>query len=203
MSMLNSVSDLSGARVLWGPAEIRARIRETVVDLVDNRYRLAREPLAVVGVLEGARPLFNEVRTLIPPLIGERSVGFDTVGSQLYGNGVRPTANEPVITKVLDHPVVGAHILLVEDIVDTGLTLRRIIADCQAARARSVRVLALCRRTSARALADQRRNLPPGVEIIAIFTYRSERFLVGYGLDLAGRYRSLPFVAAFHPPDDG
>ncbi len=196
MPMLEvELPDLPGVRVLWDPDQIRNGIRTTLVKMVDTLYPDRTETLALIGVLKGAQPLFDEVFNYMVPLYG--NMRSDTVESSLYGDGVVPTKDEPDITKHLEHPVRGANVLLVEDIVDTGKTLKKIVADLFAKGAKTVRVLALCRRTSARALVSQVEHLPEGLEIIAIFELNSEEFVIGFGLDFAGKYRKLPYVAAF------
>lgn len=200
MSIKSQLQDLPGARVLWSPRRLQTRIHDTVVGLIDSRYHDSTNRLVVVGILNGAEPLFRLVEHIVPAL--RAHVEFDTIGSQLYADGVRPQGTEPIITKNLDHALAGADVLLVEDILDTGLTLKKITADCRAARARSIRVLVLCRRSNARARRDQRKNFPSDIPVSAIFEYRSARFLVGFGLDYGGRYRDLSYVAAFTPPDN-
>ena len=93
--------------------------------------------------------------------------------------------------KDLDVPIEGRHILVVEDIVDTGLTLSYLIANLQSRGAASVKLAALL---------DKYERRQREVKIDYLGFQIPDEFVVGYGLDFAERYRNLPFIAVLKDP---
>jgi hypoxanthine phosphoribosyltransferase len=149
-----------------------------------NRDYASRGELVVVGVLKGAFVFMSDlVRRLDLPI----SCDFIRVSS--YGDQ-QVTSGVVKLELDLSQPVNGKHVLLVEDIVDTGLTLRYLRDSLHTRRPASVRTCALL----------HKREVSPDMELDYLgFTIPSE-FVVGYGLDMAGRYRNLPFIGVV-PPD--
>ena len=94
--------------------------------------------------------------------------------------------------KDLDVPIEGRHILVVEDIVDTGLTLSYLLANLQSRGAASVKLAALL---------DKYERREKDVKIDYLGFRIPDEFVVGYGLDYAERYRNLPFIAVLKNPD--
>jgi hypoxanthine phosphoribosyltransferase len=92
--------------------------------------------------------------------------------------------------KDLDVPIEGRHILVVEDIVDTGLTLSYLLANLYARGAASVKLAALL---------DKYERRQKEVQIDYLGFQIPDKFVVGYGLDFAERYRNLPFIAVVNP----
>ncbi len=135
----------------------------------------------LVGVLKGAFVLIADLaRHLTIPV----AVDFMAVSS--YGSTTK-TSGVVRIQKDLDADIGGRHVILVEDIVDSGLTLNYLLRNLQARGPASLEVLALLVKP-----ARKRVDIPihyQGFEI-------PDRFVVGYGLDRAQRYRNLPFIAA-------
>ncbi len=137
-----------------------------------------REPV-LIGVLKGAVMFMVDlIREVDLPL----SVDFMAVSS--YGASTESTGVVRIL-KDLDRAIEGCHVLVVEDIVDTGLTLRYIVENLRDRGPASVRICALLRKTKARSTAPPIDYL--GFEI-------PDQFVVGYGLDYAEQYRNLPFV---------
>jgi len=161
-------------RTLHSPAAIAARIAELASAIVaDYRDR----PPVVVSILKGSFVFAADlVRALALP------VRIEFLGVQSYGSGTASTGAVQ-ITQDLTHPVEGQEILIVEDIVDTGLTLAYILSLIKARGARSVKVCALLDKPS-------RRRVAVPVDYVG-FTI-GEAFVVGYGLDCAEQYRNLP-----------
>ena len=95
------------------------------------------------------------------------------------------------ILKDLDEPIEGRHVLIVEDIVDSGLTLQYLLRNLAARDPQSIEVCALLTKPARRKVAVEPRYV--GFEI-------PNRFVVGYGLDHAERYRNLPYVAVLVEP---
>jgi hypoxanthine phosphoribosyltransferase len=143
----------------------------------------SKDPL-LVGVLKGAVVFMVDLaRQIDLPL----AVDFMAVSS--YGNSTESTGVVRIL-KDLDEAIDSRHVLLVEDIVDTGLTLRYIVENLRDRGPASVRICALLRKKKARQTA------PPldyvGFEI-------PDEFVVGYGLDYAEQYRNLPYVGVLRP----
>jgi len=138
----------------------------------------------LVGILKGALIfLVDLARNIRLPL----EIDFMAVSS--YGASTR-TSGVVRITKDLDESVEGKHLLLVEDIIDTGLTVKYILRNLSSRRPASVRVCGL--------LVKEK---PRPVEIRCDYVGFTipDRFVVGYGLDYAERYRNLPYVGVLKP----
>jgi hypoxanthine phosphoribosyltransferase len=144
---------------------------------VDRDY-VGRE-LLLVGVLKGAFILMADfARHLRTP------VEFDFMAVSSYGSATQ-TSGVVRIIKDLDLDIAGRHVLVVEDIVDSGLTLNYLLRNLRARGPASVEVLALLSKP------DQTRvELPIRYHGFAV----PNVFVVGYGLDYAERYRNLPYV---------
>ena len=114
---------------------------------------------------------------------------IDFMATSSYGASTK-TSGVVRILKDLDEPVVDKHLLVVEDIVDTGLTLKYILRNLATRRPASLRVCALL-------VKDKRR--PVDVRCDYIGFQIPDRFVVGYGLDYGERYRNLPYVGVLKP----
>ncbi len=159
---------------------LQARVRELAAE-IERDFPDPDEPLLLVGVLKGACLFLADIVRAI-----NRSVEIDFVAISSYG-AATTTSGEVRILKDLDAAVHGKHVIIVEDILDTGLTLRfsYLIEALKARHAASVRVCVLLDKPSRRRVdlhADYR-----GFEI-------PDAFVVGYGMDYAEKYRNLPYV---------
>ena len=145
-----------------------------------SRDYAGREPL-LVGVLKGAVFFMADlVRRITVPC----EIDFMAVSS--YGSGT-DSSGVVRILKDLDANIEGRHVLIVEDIVDSGLTLQYLLRNLAGRNPRSLEVCALLIKPERRKVELQTRYV--GFEI-------PNRFAIGYGLDYVERYRNLPFVAA-------
>ena len=108
-----------------------------------------------------------------------------------YGASTR-TSGEVRILKDLDVPVEGRDLIVVEDIVDTGLTLSYLLANLKSRGAASVKLVALL---------DKYERREREVEIDYLGFRIPDHFVVGYGLDFAERYRNLPYIAVLKNPE--
>jgi hypoxanthine phosphoribosyltransferase len=169
--------------VLFSAEEIQARIKTMGAEI--TRDYAGRNPL-LVGVLKGACFFLSDLMRNIDTKL---SVEFMAISS--YGSSTR-TSGEVRILKDLDVPIEGRHIIVVEDIVDTGLTLSYLLANLKSRGAASVKLVALLDK-------HERRERP--VEIDYLGFQIPDHFVVGYGLDYAERYRNLPFIAVLKSPD--
>jgi len=116
-------------------------------------------------------------------------VRCEFLGVSSYHGGTRSTGVVR-ITKDLQRPIEGQHCLLVEDIVDTGLTMDYLLRMLQVRDPRSLKVVTLL---------DKPSNREVGVETQYVGFTIPDEFVVGYGLDLGELYRNLPYIAVYTP----
>ncbi len=169
--------------LLLSEAQIQSRIKELGSEITRDYAEL--NPL-LIGVLKGACFFLSDLLRAIDTRL---SIEFMAISS--YGSSTR-TSGEVRIMKDLDVPVEGRHIIVVEDIVDTGLTLSYLLSNLKSRGAASVKLVALLDKY-------ERRERP--VEIDYLGFSIPDHFVVGYGLDYAERYRNLPFIAVLKDPD--
>lgn len=180
--MTEALTDASlAAPRLWLDADtIARRVRELGAEITrDYRDR----DLVVVIVLTGS---FVFAADLIRAI--ELPLGVDLLGVTSYGDATR-SSGVVRITTDLARPVSGKDVLVVEDIVDTGLTMGFLLDSLHARGPRSLRVAALLEKTA--------RHAPPVARITLDYVGfpLREGFVVGYGLDHAQRWRNLPYLA--------
>jgi hypoxanthine phosphoribosyltransferase len=159
---------------------IQARIGEMAAEL--RRDYGPGTPVHLVAVLKGA---FIFLADLIRAMDGPVTCDFIAVSS--YGAGTH-SSGEVRLIKDLDHSVENRDVLIVEDIVDTGLTLSYLQDILRAREPRSLRTACLLSKPS-------RRKVDVRVEYVG-FTIE-DKFVVGYGLDFDERYRNLPHIGVF------
>lgn len=172
-------------KVLISREEIESRIAELAAEI--NRDYASSDKLVAVGVLKGS--VFFLV-DLLKHL--EVPVAVDFFQTSSYGNSTE--AGEVRIRKDLDLSVRGADVLLIEDIVDTGYTLRTILDLLKFRGARTVRLCALLDKPSRR-----RVEVPIDYKGFSI----EDHFVIGYGLDYAEHYRNLPYIGIYQSEDEG
>jgi hypoxanthine phosphoribosyltransferase len=161
------------------------KIQEKITELaarIDADYA-DREPL-LVGVLKGAVMFMSDLaRALHRPSTME----FMAVSS--YGTGTTSSGVVRIL-KDLDRDIAGQHVLIVEDIIDSGLTLSWLLKNLRSRQPASIEVVALLRK-------------PDAVQVPVPVTYVCfdipNEFVVGYGLDYAERYRDLPYIGRLRP----
>lgn len=169
--------------ILISAEEIQKRIQVLGAEIARDYAGL--NPL-MIGVLKGACTFLSDLmRAADIPL----AVEFMAISS--YGAGMR-TSGEVRILKDLDVAIEGRHILVVEDIVDTGLTLSYMLANLKSRGAASVKLAALL---------DKFERREKEVPIDYLGFQIPDKFVVGYGLDYADRYRNLPFIGVLKNPD--
>lgn len=163
-------------QVLFTEEEIDSKIREMAKE-ISNDYK--DKDLLVVGVLKGSVIFTSELvkRISIPC-----SMDFMAVSS--YGDSSE-TSGVVRILKDLDHSIEGKDIIIVEDIIDSGVTLNYLLNYLKARKVNSIEVVALLSK-------PERRKVDVNVKYMGFEV--PDEFLVGYGLDYAERYRNLPFV---------
>ncbi len=168
-------------RPLFGENQLQVRILE-LGEQLSRDY--AGQDLVVVGLLNGVYPFFADLTRAM-------SIDFDISFMQAasYGGGLESTG-EVIIHKDMDCSIRGRHCLVVDDIIDTGLTLHKIRHLLQDREPASLKIAALLNKPS-------RRKIEVVVDYVG-FTIE-DHFVVGYGLDLQGKFRNLPFVGIYTP----
>lgn len=162
--------------ILIHRAEIAGRVQE-MADEISRDY--AGEEILIIGVLKGA---FIFMADLVRALT--ISCQTDFIRAASYGTGAESSGNI-VITKDVELAIDGRNILIVEDIVDTGLTLRHIVDTLRLRNPKSIKVCAFLDKR-------QRRKVPFEADYVG-FTM-DDGFIVGYGLDFNEQHRFLPDV---------
>ncbi|MCR6493360.1 hypoxanthine phosphoribosyltransferase [Cellulomonas sp. P24] len=171
--------DLAG--VLLTEAQIAARLDELAAQ-IDQDY--ADKAVLVVGVLKGAVMVMADlVRRLHTP------VQMDWMAVSSYGSGTKSSGVVRIL-KDLDTDLTGRHVLIVEDIIDSGLTLSWLLANLRSRGPESVEIATMLRKPDAAKVEVDVRYV--GFDI-------PNEFVVGYGLDYAEKYRNLPFVGTLAP----
>ncbi|TAN29324.1 MAG: hypoxanthine phosphoribosyltransferase [Actinomycetota bacterium] len=170
-------SDPSLGEVLLQASVIQSKIRE-LGKIISRDY--AGRSLLLVGVLKGALLFVADLARAI-----DLPVEFDFMAVSSYGVTTK-TSGVVRIVKDLDMDLTDKDVLIVEEIVDSGLTLSYLVRNLQARNARSVQVCALLVKEGMQ---------PSGLDIAYTGFVIPPVFVVGYGLDLAEKYRNLPYVA--------
>ena len=169
------------AEVLVSEQEIQDRIA-SLAKAIDEDYR-GREVM-LVGVLKGAVMVMADLARALETPVSMEFMAVSSYGSSTNSSGVVR------ILKDLDRDLSGQHVLLVEDIIDSGLTLNWLVRNMRSRGPASVEVCALLRKPDAA-------KVDVNVKYVG-FDLPAE-FVVGYGLDYAERYRDLPFVGVLKP----
>jgi len=172
-------------RVLISQEQIQARVRELGAE-IDRDY--PNGTLHLICILKGACFFLADLARAL-----RREVRVDFMGISSYGKG-KTTSGEVKVTRDLDISVEGADLLIVEDIVDSGVTLNYLMHVLQQRKPRSIRIAALLDK-------PERRQRP--VEVAYVGFRIPDEFVVGYGLDYGERYRNLPDVCVLDEVGQG
>ncbi|HEX8920971.1 MAG TPA: hypoxanthine phosphoribosyltransferase [Pyrinomonadaceae bacterium] len=184
-STAQAVSEFSNPNLepLFSAEQIQKRIAELGADIA--RDYEGKNPL-LIGVLKGACIFISDLLRAT-----DLKLGIEFMAISSYGSSTR-TSGEVRIVKDLDVAIEGRDILVVEDIVDTGLTLSYMLANLKSRGATSVKLVALL---------DKHERREREVEINYLGFQIPDAFVVGYGLDFAERYRNLPYIAILKDPE--
>ncbi len=169
--------------VMYSEAEITARIKEIGAQITAE---YAGKELVLVGVLKGSCVFMADLmREIDLPL----TIDFMSVSS--YKDGTKSTGDVEIL-KDLSNSIRDKHVLIVEDIIDTGLTLTRLVEILDSRGAASIKIATFLDKPEPRIKK----------ELVVDHTgfVIPNKFVVGYGLDAAGRYRNLPFIAVVIDP---
>ena len=168
-------------RVLLSQEQLHQRLDEIAAQ-IDADY--AGKDLLLVGVLKGAVMVMADLARRL-----HSSVQMDWMAVSSYGSGTKSSGVVRIL-KDLDADLTGRHVLIVEDIIDSGLTLSWLLSNLGSREPETLKVCTLLRKPDAAKVAID-------VEWVG-FDIPNE-FVVGYGLDYAEKYRNLPFVGTLAP----
>lgn len=163
-------------KVLIPESKIKSRIHELATEIAfDHRGK----EITVICVLKGSFIFFADlIRQLDLP------VSCEFMGVSSYGNKTT-SSGEVKLTLDMTEPLNGKHVVIVEDIVDTGLTMQYLISNLKARKPASLKVCSLLVKPEC---------LKADIEIDYVGFKLANEFVVGYGLDYAGRFRQLPYI---------
>jgi hypoxanthine phosphoribosyltransferase len=179
------VTDPRIGEILVSEERLQRRIVELAAEISAD---YAGREILVVGVLKGALLFISDlIRRLSVPCTMD-FMAVSSYGSSTHSSGVVR------ILKDLDAPIAGRHVLVVEDVVDSGLTLAYLMKNLRSREPASLELCTLIVKPAGRRLAIDMRYV--GFEM-------PDTFVVGYGLDFEEHYRQLPYIAAFNGPDNG
>lgn len=169
--------------MLYSREQIAQRLDELGTQITAD---YAGKELVLVGVLKGSSIFHADLmRRIDLPL----SIDFMAVSS--YKDGTKSTGDVEIL-KDLSNPIRGKDVIVVEDIVDTGLTLSRLLEILKSRGANSIKLASFLDKPEPRIKKDLKIDYTGFVV--------PNKFVVGYGLDAAGRYRNLPFIAVVKDP---
>ena len=163
-------------RVIVSEVDLQARIKELAVQ-VDADY--AGRDILLVGVLKGAVMAMADLTRAM-----QRHLEMDWMAVSSYGSGTKSSGVVRIL-KDLDRDITGRNVLIVEDIVDSGLTLSWLKSNLESRGAANVDILAILRKPEAAKVE---------VEVKYVGFDIPKDFVVGYGLDFDEKYRNLPFI---------
>ncbi|MEY4616438.1 MAG: hypoxanthine-guanine phosphoribosyltransferase-like protein [Pseudomonadota bacterium] len=159
-------------------AEIQKRVSEIAKDIT-NRFKKDDAPLVVIAVLKGSFVFYSDLIRHI-----ELDFGCEFLGVASYHNSTK-SSGEVKVTLDLAAPIEGKNVILVEDIVDTGLTMQYLQSYLKSRSPKSVTTVTLLHKPEATQVKCSLDHV--GFEI-------SNEFVVGYGLDYQGYFRNLPYI---------
>jgi hypoxanthine phosphoribosyltransferase len=169
------------AEVLITSDEIQDKIRELAKQITEE-YR--GKDVLLVGVLKGAFVFMSDLAREI-----QLPIEFDFMAVSSYGSSTKSSGVVRIL-KDLDYEITGRHVLLVEDIIDSGLTISYLLRYLEARGPASLEICSLFWKKGEQAVPLDVRF--PGFEIPSVF-------VVGYGLDFDEKYRNLPYIGVLKP----
>lgn len=167
--------------ILFSEVELKERVSE-LGKAISEAY--AGKELLMIGVLKGANVFMSDLMRAV-----DLPIQIDFIAASSYGTSTESSGVVRIV-KDLDYSIEGKHVMIVEDIIDTGLTLKYLYDNFTARKPASLSIISLLdkpERRKAEITVDY-----TGFEI-------PDEFIVGYGIDYAEKYRNLPFVATLKP----
>jgi len=167
--------------VLFTEEELKKRIEEMAARISED---YEGQELLVIGVLKGANMFLSDlIRKIDLPM------EVDFIAASSYGNATKSSGVVRIL-KDLDYPIQDRHVLLIEDLIDTGLTLHYLAENLKSRTPASFRICTLLDK-------PERRKID--IEVSYIGFNIPDEFIVGYGIDYSQKYRNLPYIATLKP----
>jgi hypoxanthine phosphoribosyltransferase len=173
---------MSSFRVLLSAGQIQQRVQAMGAEI--DRDFPGGEPVYLIGVLKGACIFLADLARAM-----QTPTRLEFIGISSYGKG-STTSGQVQLTKDLDVPIEGHHVILVEDILDTGITLTYLAKLMAQRHPKSLRIATLL---------DKPERRKSQVKADYVGFQIPDEFVVGYGLDYAEDYRNLPDICVMHP----
>lgn len=174
--MINDVKE-----VLYSENDLAIRVKE-LADAIQSDYQ--DKELLVIGVLKGANIFMGDLIRKI-----ELPIQIDFIAASSYGSSTESSGVVKIV-KDLDYSIEGKHVLIVEDIIDSGLTLKYLEENFMSRKPASLEICTLLDK-------PERRKANIAVKYVGFEI--PDEFIVGYGIDYAEKYRNLPYVATLKP----
>ena len=170
-------------KIVFDEAQIQERVKE-MGESISRDYAHLQEGIFCIGILKGAAIFYTDlVRRISIP------VQFDFMIASSYGSGTESSGTVRIL-KDLDYDVEGQHVIIVEDIIDSGTTMHYLQDYIRLRKAASVKICSFLNKPSRRTVEVPIHYC--GFEV-------PDEFLVGYGLDYAEKYRNLPYIGVLKP----
>lgn len=169
--------------ILVGEEELQNRVQE-LADMVSEKYADAEQDLLLVCVLKGAAFFLTDFARKLSIPSELEFMAVSSYGASTSSSGVVR------ILKDLDRDIAGRNVLIVEDIIDSGLTLSWLIRNLKGRNPASLDVVTLLRKPEV---------VKADIDLLDVGFDIPNEFVIGYGLDYAERYRDLPYVGTLHP----
>ena len=169
--------------ILIGEEELQNLVQE-LADMVSEKYADAEQDLLLVCVLKGAAFFLTDFARKLSIPSELEFMAVSSYGASTSSSGVVR------ILKDLDRDIAGRNVLIVEDIIDSGLTLSWLIRNLKGRNPASLDVVTLLRKPEV---------VKADIDLLDVGFDIPNEFVIGYGLDYAERYRDLPYVGTLHP----
>lgn len=169
--------------ILIGEEELQSRVQE-LADMVSEKYADSEQDLLLVCVLKGAAFFLTDFARKLSIPSELEFMAVSSYGASTSSSGVVR------ILKDLDRDIARRNVLIVEDIIDSGLTLSWLIRNLEGRNPASLNVVTLLRKPEV---------VKADIDLLDVGFDIPNEFVIGYGLDFAERYRDLPYVGTLHP----
>lgn len=169
--------------ILIGEEELQNRVQE-LADMVSEKYADAEQDLLLVCVLKGAAFFLTDFARKLSIPSELEFMAVSSYGASTSSSGVVR------ILKDLDRDIAGRNVLIVEDMIDSGLTLSWLIRNLKGRNPASLDVVTLLRKPEV---------VKADIDLLDVGFDIPNEFVIGYGLDYAEHYRDLPYVGTLHP----
>ena len=169
--------------ILIGEEELQNRVQE-LADMVSEKYADSEHDLLLVCVLKGAAFFLTDFARKLSIPSELEFMAVSSYGASTSSSGVVR------ILKDLDRDIAGRNVLIVEDIIDSGVTLSWLIRNLEGRSPASLNVVTLLRKPEV---------VKADIDLLDVGFDIPNEFVIGYGLDYAERYRDLPYVGTLHP----